>query len=32
MVVFGLVGIAVVAFTAGWSVGTTLVQWKWFGP
>jgi hypothetical protein len=31
MVVFGFVGIAAVAFAAGWLLGTTLVQWKWFG-
>jgi hypothetical protein len=31
MAVFGFVGIALVAFGAGWLVGTTLVQWKWFG-
>jgi hypothetical protein len=29
MAVFGFVGIALVAFGAGWLVGTTLV-WKWF--
>lgn len=31
MLVFGFVGIAVVAFTAGWMVGTTLQQWQWLG-
>jgi hypothetical protein len=28
MVVFGFVGITVVAFAAGWLVRTRLVQWK----
>jgi hypothetical protein len=29
--VFGFVGIAVVAFAAGWLVGTTLKPWQWLG-
>jgi len=31
MVLFGFVGIALVAFATGWLVGTTLKQWQWFG-
>jgi hypothetical protein len=29
LMVFGFVGIAVVAFDAGWPVGTLLKQWHW---
>jgi hypothetical protein len=31
MLVFGFVGIAVVAFAAGWLVGTALKSWQWLG-
>jgi hypothetical protein len=31
MLAFGFVGIAVVAFAAGWLVGTTLKPWQWLG-
>jgi hypothetical protein len=31
MLVFGFVGIAVVALAAGWLVGTALKSWQWLG-
>jgi hypothetical protein len=31
MVLFGLVGIAVVAGAAGWLFGNLIKQWQWFG-
>jgi hypothetical protein len=31
MLAFGFVAIAVVAFAAGWLVGTTLKPWQWLG-